>query len=577
MVRQTGAAEDAAAVGAHFASRWWGTLLLLLATVVLLSLAVAPFKQFYLAWIALIPWLAVVSHCRSARTAFIWSWIGGIGFFTANMWWLVYVTGPGLAALMLLLGMYWAGAAAIIRGAALLPPAHPGKPPARSMPAIASVFLIATIWVAMEWLRATWPLGGLAWQFLGHAQSPALPLCQIADTTGVYGVSFCVALVNAWVAMLILGGWNNRRRLLPAATAIAAVLAMSASYGLFRMSQRPTRAGPTVMVVQPVYPQSNSGEKSATSAEILDFHLRITASELARHPGVNLVVWSETMMPQINPEARQFALEHGGGFLERTNEQIVELARRYNVSVLVGGMYWADWYARAHDYMARDRRNSAYLYTPGGQSPRRYDKIHLVPFGEYLPFKSGFPPLYRLFLSLSPYSEEYTLTAGPADAMTVFTLEPGGWRFVAPICFEDMDGVLLARMFRAPQATPAGKRADFIVNLTNDGWFRFNEMAQHLQMAVFRSIENRAPTARSVNTGISGFIDSAGRTSGLIPVGQEGASVQTLVLDDRLTFYTRCGDVFAYFCVAVTVVLTLVTIARWWRARRRPSTAPAII
>jgi apolipoprotein N-acyltransferase len=137
---------------------------------------------------------------------------------------------------------------------------------------------------------------------------------------------------------------------------------------------------------------------------------------------------------------------------------------------------------------------------------------------------------------------------------------------VTAICFEDMDGDLIRRMFKPG---PDGhKRADLIVNITNDGWFKYNEMPQHLQFAVFRSIENRVPTARSVNTGISGFIDSMGRTSNLIPTNQIGTSVKTLALDDRITLYTRIGDVFAYICVAVTGLLIMVgMIQRWSRSR----------
>jgi apolipoprotein N-acyltransferase len=154
--------------------------------------------------------------------------------------------------------------------------------------------------------------------------------------------------------------------------------------------------------------------------------------------------------------------------------------------------------------------------------------------------------------------------------------EPGPrqvWSFVTPICFEDIDPLLVAKMFRSTRGQPGTvKEAHFIVNITNDGWFMFNQMPQHLQAARFRSIENRAPTARSVNTGISGFIDSFGRVQGLVPAGTEGTSVRRLQLDPRVTFYTRYGDVFAALCAAVTVLLAAASIVRWAANRRR---APA--
>lgn len=545
-----------------FPDRWYGKLALLLLSVGLLTLSFTPFKQFYLAWVALVPWLIVLRHCRSAITAFCWSWIAGAAFFSANMWWLAWVTGPGLIALMAVLGLYWAVAGMIIRGAGLLPP--PGAS-VRSRSSIAVVFLITAVWVALEWVRDTWPLGGLAWQYLGHSQSPVLPLCQIADITGVYGISFWVAMVNVWVALAVIGRMEWRP-LLPSAACLLLIIGAAAGYGVFRMSQHTATAGPRVLVVQPNYPQSNSGSKGASLDQILADHLRWTEQALARDPNVDLVVWSETMMPPLNLAARRLA-----GTWEAASQQIIALARNHHVAVLAGGMYYDQWTQGADgNPLPLDRRNSAYFYLPTGQSELHYDKIHLVPFGEYLPFKSTIPPLYRLFLWLSPYSEEYTLTAGASDATTVFELKPG-WRFVTPICFEDMDAVLVRRMFAPPGGT--GKRADFIVNITNDGWFRFNEMPQHLQQAIFRGIENRIPTARSVNTGISGFIDSYGRTSGLLPPGTQAVSVATLALDSRLTFYTRFGDIFAYICAAVTAGLVAISLARRQMRHDKPQGA----
>lgn len=570
--RQKAPAREPIAAARSLPDRWWGKLVLLLATVVLLDLAFAPFKQFYLAYVALVPWLIVVRHSRSAFTAFWWSWVGGVMFFAANMWWLAYVTGPGMAALFAVVALYWAVPGAIIRGTRLLEAgAGEDHPPCRWC-ALAGVFLIAAIWTAFEWFRATWPLGGLAWGFLGHTQSPVLHLDQIADFSGVYGISFWVMALNAAVAMAIVHRKNWLRTMVPAAVALVVLLMGVAVYGFFRFSQQTTHPGPTVLVVQPNYPQSNSGEKGSPIEDIVDFHVRQTQRALAAHPNTNLIVWSETMMPPLNPEAARSVRDLGfrpPAVWHGAVTELTDLAAEHHAALLVGGMYQDNWKLKTEANgdqfpVAADRRNSAYLFTAAGLSDLRYDKIHLVPFGEYLPFKTAIPPLYHLFLALSPYPEEYTLTAGASDAMTVFHLRPD-WRFVTPICFEDMDGDLVRRMFRAPDG--AGKRADFIVNITNDGWFRFNEMPQHLQAGLFRSIENRVPTARSVNTGISGFVDSLGRTHDLIPPGKEGTSVATLYLDSRVTFYTRFGDLFAYACAAATFLWAVGGIVRWWKHR----------
>jgi apolipoprotein N-acyltransferase len=326
-----------------------------------------------------------------------------------------------------------------------------------------------------------------------------------------------------------------------------------------------------------------------------------TAEALAAAPGVDLVVWSETMMPELNRAAR--ALTRGlkttshddyGQFLEDTHAKLQALARSNKAGLLVGAIYHdektvPDPAAPEGVRYLQDRRNTAFLYDRTGHMSDdpadRYDKIHIVPFGEYLPFKGVFPPLYKLILSLSPYDEEYFLTAGDEGAMMAFRLEArprasapatevaasgNAWRFVTPICFEDIDPLLVGKMVRGPmiERKPAGKTADFIVNITNDGWFKANQMPQHLQAARFRSIENRTPTARSVNTGISGFIDSVGRTYGLIPAGREGTSVQRLTLDARVTLYTRWGDVFAALCSVATVVVIGLSVTAWWTRRR---------
>lgn len=550
-------ADEVAARHVPMAYVWWGKLALLLATVGLFSLAFAPFKQFYLAWAALVPWLVVVRHSRSSVTAFLWSWVGGVAFFTANMWWLGYVTGPGMLALMAVLGMYWGIAGAIIRGARLLEAEGQWR-------IVGAVVGVAAVWAALEWFRAIWPLGGLAWSDLGHSQTPVLAMCQVADLGGVYAVSFWVVMLNAFFAMLFLSRLNFRPVTAAGLCTLLTVLS-AAGYGLFRLHQTSTTPGPQVLVVQPNYPQDNSGEKGEKPDVILRFHVDQTLAALKSHPSIDLAVWSETMIPPVNSAARQYFTGLGYTFLQETHEVLTQLARTRHVSLLVGGVFEDQLHLKGKYDVADDRRNSAYFYTPSGPSELRYDKIHLVPFGETLPFRSTIPPLYRLFVSLSPYGDDsYTLKPGNDDALTVFPLKEG-WRFVTPICFEDMDGPLLRRMF----ALEGGrKRADFIVNITNDGWFRYNEMPQHFQAAIFRSIENRVPTARSVNTGISGFIDSNGYAQDTIPASMEGTSVHTLMLDNRISLYTRTGDVFAYLCAAGAVGLAIASSGRWWNHRR---------
>lgn len=524
----------------------WRNLLLLALTVLPLAITFAPFNQFYFAWIALAPWLLLIARCPSKKSSFFWSWLVGIAFFASNMWWITGVTLPGMLGLVAYLGLYFPLAALFIRPT--LTPGHP-RP-------LLAILWIATVWTALEWLRGTL-FTGLPWLYLGHSQTPLLALCQIADLTSVYGVTFFLLLPNAILALFLLNG-RRIKPLLPSLITTASLFLLLLAYGLFRLNQSTATPGPLVMVVQPNFPQSNTGSKGATYAEIVRFHLDTTTSALEAARATNqlpdLVVWSETMMPPLNATYQQYMARNNaeyGDFLLAVRQRLSQLASTYRISLLVG----------ASENIPRTKpdgqpgwahRNCAQLFTPDGQlASLRYDKIHLVPFGEYMPFKQSFPPLYKFFNLFNPYDFDYDVA--PGTELTVFPLATpsGNFRFVTPICFEDVDAVLLARLMYSRHA---GKRADFIVNITNDGWFAGPQMAQHLQLARFRSIETRSPTARSVNTGISGFIDPAGRTHNLLPTNTTGVSTARLTLDSRIAPYTLLGDAFAYLCLAVTAI-----------------------
>ncbi len=566
-----------------FIDRWQGQLALVLASVILLTLALAPVKQFYLAWVGLVPWLWVVGKIRSSLWAFLASWLTGLLYFTANMWWLVYVSAPGTVGLNLYLGLYFAFAAMIFRGlgwvgerrlriedlglskvaAIRFSPQSSVLSPQSSL--LLPVFGMAMVWTALEWLRGNL-FTGLPWLYLGHTQTPLPVMCQIADTFGVYGVSFCVAALNALVYFYLRG---DRRQLKSAAFAVAGLWIASGAYGVFRRVQMESvcSPGPTVLLVQPNYPQDNSGEKSATDAERLRFHLHATHAGMRKAgKSVDLVCWSETMMPAINEEYRAawrtiplrdrdgtIVFPDFGAELDHIVSQISELCLTQNLNLLTGGLFSGD--LDPVKGIFNDRRNSAYLFrTDGVMDAERADKIHLVPFGEYIPFKNSkwFGWLHNIFAKFSPYDWDYTLTPGSEDSIPIFKIpfakSNPPVRIVVPICFEDIDSRLVATMFRGDH----GKRADLIVNLTNDGWFKYNQNAQQLQAAIFRSIENRAAMVRSVNTGISGFIDSFGRVTESVPARTEGTAIATLRLDSRYTLYTRFGDLFAKLCLAGT-------------------------
>jgi apolipoprotein N-acyltransferase len=550
----------------------------------LLSGAFAPFYQFYLAYVAFVPLLVVLSGLRSQHAALFWGWGAGVLFFAANMWWLVFVSAPGMVALSIYLGLYWGVAAVVIRGCGLLVKPSSAQRPIGARQVFKSVFLIPVVWCGLEWLRGNWSaIGhhGLPWLYAGYTQSPLLAICQIADITGVMGLSYLVLLLNALIAALLGLHWWRRagaaiapRAGYPAVIVTAAIFVIILVYGFWRIGETHATPGPRVLLIQANYPQSNSGEKGASLPTILDFHLRTTAAalEAARKEGpVDLVAWSETMLTAVNDETvddPQLADTDFGTEAIHDRAQIEAFCRQEHVALLAGGNSASQWRLRGDDLFPRIRHNSAFYFLSDGQfSPARQDKLTLVPFGEYIPFEDSCPPLYRLLIHLGPqYYEDYALVPGNSIVRYRLDGSDGVTRFVVPICFEDLLGDQVAQMVGGW----AGKQADFIVNITNDGWFRGNEMSQHFQAAIFRSIENRVPMARCVNTGISGFVDSTGRVSDTVPAGTEGFTVGRLNLDGRQTLYTKVGDVFAQACAAITAVLVLIALVRFIMRRRGP-------
>jgi apolipoprotein N-acyltransferase len=544
---------------------------LLALSVALLTLSFAPTSQFYLAWIGLVPWLLVLADLKSQKAAFFWSWGAGTAFFIANMWWMANISWPGMLALMFFCGTFWGYVALIIRGAGFLSSPSPGTPgegrgggfarKSHQWRLLRGILGIATVWTAFEWVRGI-IFTGLPWLFLGYSQTPIIAVCQIADITGSYGVTFWLMLLNATVAFAWLHRHNLRAKVLLAASVVIAVTSFVLLYGIFRINQTPgcTTPGPTLALVQSNYPQSNNGSKGAPIEDRLQYHVEQSLAAIRKTPGkIDLVVWSETMMEALNASART-----EDSRFQDVYDILSQLAAKNHVALLTGGDYWADWKEETHDGetypIPQDRRNTAYLFDNTGHMNDsvgyRYDKIHLVPWGEFIPGKDSMPWLYRLSVQLGPnYYTDYIMQ--PGDVYTVFHLKDDAhnWRFVTPICFEDIDARICAAMFRP--GDDGQKRADFLVNLTNDGWFKANENAQHFQAAVFRSIENRAPMARCVNTGISGFIDSIGRCTNLLPARTEGATTGQVMVDSRLSFYTRFGDLFAFACVGASAAVAV--------------------
>jgi apolipoprotein N-acyltransferase len=225
--------------------------------------------------------------------------------------------------------------------------------------------------------------------------------------------------------------------------------------------------------------------------------------------------------------------------------------------------------------------NSAFVIKPDGSPHERYDKVHVVLFGEMVPFRFGHLRfLYVWFNSLSPFGAgrfEYSLTPGrefKVFEMQARTLGNQRFRFGIPICYEDVMPYISRRFVIGPDGR---KRVDFLLNISNDGWFlHSNELPQHLAICAFRAVENRVGIARAVNTGISGFIDADGRIHDLVTDGAgryhgpgiEGYRVASIDVDSRCSLYSRAGDWFAIACcVLCGIAYVDYLIVRTWTRR----------
>lgn len=439
-------------------------------------------------------------------------------------------------------------------------------------------------WCAQEALRGRFPWGGFGWFNLSASQAswradqaPGL-IVQSADLFGELTVTFLVAMTAGLMVDLIarpLSKRSTRGRMLPRKTVVVAaviwgaLIASALLYGRYRIAQTPAyvQPGPTITVVQTNVPQSN---KTSPTQEQVDFRLdrlfELSEQALRDDPGTSLIVWPETMVPYaINPEWIDGPTRSSVYWLRgvEVDARMQVFAGKHQVSLLVG----ASALLPNMQSGEIDTTNAAQLYLPDGRYNSYYSKRHLVPFGEYIPGPESIKPtLLGWFAPRDPEDGEpidYGLRRGEGTVVfpvPAFRAEGGGLNVVTPICFEDVVGPFCREMVYAPSGD---KRADVMVNLTNDGWFAGTSQGyQHLQVATLRCIETRTPMARSVNTGVSGFIDSLGKVGPLVEVEgrhQEVAGITSarVMIDSRTSPYARTREGLAVGVCAASVLLLI--------------------
>ncbi|MBU6409251.1 MAG: apolipoprotein N-acyltransferase [Verrucomicrobia bacterium] len=516
------------------------------------------------AWIA--PGLLVFAAGRSGGGAFRAGYIGGMAFWLASLYWLLLIPAAGFPIL---------GWLALCAYLALFPAVWlwlvAGQGPqfldrASWSGRAAWAFCGAAAWVAVEMVRARL-LGGFPWNFIGGSQFQMLPLIQIASVTGVYGVSFIVV----WTSLSLLSAVEMmvRRPSLRTAWLAEVIVPFAVVGGIFAFGMVRLAGGaasaPTVRLalVQPSIPQTliwDPGENARRFGQLLV----LSQKALAGQPDV--VVWPESAVPEFESSMANYM-------------SVTNFARRHHVWMIFNA---DDWLPDAADTNHYDVFNSAFLFGPNGDFARVYHKQKLVIFGEYIPLERWLPLIKWLTPitgSFSAGNEGVQFVIHPAQSDPppgVIELDHSPVSEAAPrtvtvsplICYEDTFPPLARKAVRA--------RTDFLVNLTNDGWFGDSaEQWQHEANALFRAVENGVPLVRCCNNGVTCWIDAQGRVQRIFrdPAGTvygPGAmTIEVPVRPHEQTFYNRHGDWFGWGCTAIAGLIALTRGKRSVGLRRR--------
>jgi apolipoprotein N-acyltransferase len=381
-------------------------------------------------------------------------------------------------------------------------------------------------WVATEILR-THTFFSFPWCLLGYSQHRNLPFVQIASVTAVYGVSFLLVLISALLAYGLTVERPGPRR--AAGLALLAVVASVWVHGAWVLSRPVPETGRIrVGLVQGGILQAEKWTPESAWANI-ERHLELTRK--AAGQGARLVVWPESAVPFYFDLAPDLA------------RKLRELVQERGISLIFGND------DREEDASGTRVFVGAKMLDPGGAVVLRYHKIHLVPFGEYVPLRPLFTLGGRVAAKLVQQVADFTpgtdYAVGAAD----------GHRLGGFICYEAIFPELV-RKFTA-------RGADLLVNMTNDAWYgRTSAPYQHMAMAAFRAVENGKYLVRAANTGITAVVDPRGRVLEATSLFEPTVLVRDVPIVPGRTFYSRHGDVFAWACLGATVALTAATIRR---------------
>lgn len=488
---------------------------------ILLVLSFPRFDFFLLAWTGFVPLLFSLWK-KDWREAFLFGFVFGMVYFFGTLYWVYHsinhfggisffssiIIVLFLSAYLSLFPAFFSMLYAQVYRKTRLP----------------SLFIAPVLWVSIEFIRS-YALTGFPWSSIGYSQYRFLPLIQVSDISGVYGISFLVLAVNGFICDLLL--LRKRLKEMPlfplsyftaGASLLLVLIIASLGYGFWRLHQDRDGRSLTVSVIQGNIEQDKKWEPIYQD-DVISSYSGLTEEALKGRPA--LVVWPETAVP--------FLFDADAANTRR----IVEFQKQTGTALLFGSVL-----EKGRTAESAALSNSAVLLDREGKKSYVYDKIHLVPFGEYVPLRKVLFFIDKLVVGIGDYI--------PGRQYLQADTEMG--RFSTLICYEIIFPGLVRKFFT--------RGGDFMVTITNDAWFgKTAGPYQHFSMAVFRAIENRKPLARAANTGISGFIDSNGRILMQSGLFERQVLTYTLKTDSTMTFYTKFGDLFSFFCMVISIIL----------------------
>jgi len=487
----------------------------------LLILCFPTIDLYIIAWFVLVPFLLSL-YDKGPKQAFLSGVFFGIPYFFGTLYWIYYsvnhygnvpfVLSIALVVLLCLYLSLYTGFFALLFSITIKRTNLP------------SLFIAPIFWVVLEYLRS-YLFTGFPWSSIGYTQYKLLTLIQIADITGIYGVSFLLVAVNGALADIFF----IRRRvkdmpLFPLSqtvigfSSLAILIILTIIYGQWKMRQQLPGEYVTVSIVQGNIEQDKKWEP-AYQKSVMETYQNLSYEAANSSP--SMIVWPETAVPFM------FKTD------ESHTEELIHFQRRIDTYLLFGSILYKEK-KEGKSFFS----NSAVLLDKTGKAIYEYDKIHLVPFGEYVPLQKVIFFINKLVVGIGDYSKgnQYSVAKTPFG------------RFATVVCYEIIFPGLVRKFF-----TDEG---NFLVNITNDAWFgRTTGPYQHFSMAVFRAIENRKPVIRAANTGISGFIDSKGRIISKTKLFQQVTITSTIKTNETKSFYTKYGDLFSYLCFILSIVI----------------------